>query len=206
MKEELGSALMCSSAHARRIFSTNARATDTERLGIKVHVVKQHRQLSPTLKRIKRKLNASCHSSSCKFEGRSESDEHTSRASSTRSKEVPLSTLDGVKNILPSLKKPNVWGDTFGFILVVLDTSGGPFREISRVVAEYRMYLNDKCYSTVVWLDKPYTSSTNFQGLDEDKLPKLDLVITKPFHGSRLCETIRLLSDATKKMINLTQC
>ncbi|KAK4418058.1 Histidine kinase CKI1 [Sesamum alatum] len=166
-----------------------------QRLGIKVHVVKQHQQLSPTLKRIKRKLNASRHSSSGKSEGNSRSDGHTSRASSTRSKEVPLSTLDGVDNILPSLKKPNAWGGTFGFILVVIDTSGGPFREISRAVAEFRMDLNDKCCTRVVWLDRPDTSSTNFQGLDEDKLPTSDLVITKPFHGSRLYETIRLLPE-----------
>ncbi|KAL0459761.1 UNVERIFIED_CONTAM: Histidine kinase CKI1 [Sesamum latifolium] len=80
-----------------------------QRLGIKVHAVKQHEQLSPTLKRIKQKLNLSHHSSSRKSEGNSRSDGHTSHASSTRSKEVPLSTLDGMDNILPSLKKPNVW-------------------------------------------------------------------------------------------------
>ncbi|KAK4406937.1 Histidine kinase CKI1 [Sesamum angolense] len=162
-----------------------------QRLGIKVHVVKQHEQLSPTLKRIKQKLNLSHHSSSGKSEGNSRSDGNTSHASSTRSKEVPLSHLDGMDNILSSLKKLNVWGGTFAFILIVIDTSGGPFREISRAIAEFRMDLNDKCYSRVVWLDRPNMSSTNFQGLDEDKLPASDLVITRPFHGSRLYETIR---------------
>ncbi|KAL0459762.1 UNVERIFIED_CONTAM: Histidine kinase CKI1 [Sesamum latifolium] len=57
------------------------------------------------------------------------------------------------------------------------------------------MDLNDKCCSRVVWLDRPDMSSTNFQGLDEDKLPASDLVITKPFHGSRFYETIRLLPE-----------
>ncbi|KAL0435970.1 UNVERIFIED_CONTAM: Histidine kinase CKI1 [Sesamum radiatum] len=166
-----------------------------QRLGIKVHVVKQHEQLSPTLKRIKQKLNLSHHISSGKSEGNSRSDGHTSHASSTRSKEVPLSTLDGMDNVLPTLKKPNVWGGTFAFILVVIDTSGGPFREISRAVAEFRMDLNEKYCSRVVWLDRPDMSSTNFQGLDEDKLPASDLVITKPFHGSRFYETIRLLPE-----------
>ncbi|KAL2239050.1 UNVERIFIED_CONTAM: Histidine kinase CKI1 [Sesamum indicum] len=166
-----------------------------QRLGIKVHVVKKHEQLSPILKRIKQKLNLSHHSSSRKSEGSSRSDEHTSRASSTRFKEIPLSTLDGMDNILPSLKKPNVWGGTFAFILIVIDTSRGLFREISRAVAEFRMDLNDKCCCRVVWLDRPDMSNTNFQGVDEDKLPASDLVIKKPFHGSRLYETIRLLPE-----------
>ncbi|KAL0389711.1 UNVERIFIED_CONTAM: Histidine kinase CKI1 [Sesamum calycinum] len=166
-----------------------------QRLGIKVHVVKQHEQLSPTLKRIKQKLNLSHHSSSGKSEGNSRSDGNTSHASSTRSKEIPLSHLDGMDNILPSLKKLNVWGGTFAFILIVIDTSGGPFREISRAIAEFRMDLNDKCYSRVVWLDTPNMSSTNFQGLDEDKLPASDLVIMRPFHGSRLYETIRFMPE-----------
>ncbi|KAL0371533.1 UNVERIFIED_CONTAM: Histidine kinase CKI1 [Sesamum angustifolium] len=82
-----------------------------QRLGIKVHVVKHHEQLSPTLKRIKQKLN--------------------------------LSTI----------------------------------ARLGR------------------WLDRPNMSSTNFQGLDEDKLPASDLVITRPFHGSRLYETIRFLPE-----------
>ncbi|KAI3449996.1 hypothetical protein Pfo_006661 [Paulownia fortunei] len=161
---------------------SNVLQTFMQRLGIKVHVVKQHEQLSPALKRIKQKLNVSHHSSSGKSEGYSRSDGHASRASSTRSKEVPLSALDGTDNVSPSQKKPNAW--------VVC-----PFREISRAVAEFRRDLNDNCCSRVVWLDKPDASNTNFQGLDEDKLPPSDLVISKPFHGSRLYQTIGLLPE-----------
>ncbi|KAK6122906.1 hypothetical protein DH2020_043372 [Rehmannia glutinosa] len=163
-----------------------------QRLGIKVHVVKQHEQLSAALKKIKRKLSLSHHSSSGKSDGNSRSDE---RASSTRSKEVPLSSLDGVDDILPSpsQKKPNA--RLFGLVLIVIDTRAGPFRDISRAVAEFRRDLNDNCYSRVVWLDKPDTSNSNFHGLGEDKLPPSDLVISKPFHGSRLYRIIALLPE-----------
>ncbi|KAL6523199.1 hypothetical protein OROGR_016802 [Orobanche gracilis] len=160
-----------------------------KRLGIKTHVVRQHEHLSQTLKKIKQKLNLSHHSSS----GTSRSEGHGSRTSSTRSKEVPLSTLDGTDDILP--KRPNARGGLLGFVMVVIDTRAGPFREISRAVAEFRRDLNENCYSRVVWLDKPDEGNSNFQGLDEDKLPHSDLVISKPFHGSRLYQVIGLLPE-----------
>ncbi|KAL8034780.1 hypothetical protein ABFX02_12G052200 [Erythranthe guttata] len=143
------------------------------RIGIKVHVVKQYEQLSPSLKRIKRKLNLSNYSSSGK-----------STTSSARSKkEFPLSALEGTDDVLPN-PRPGF----SGFVLIVIDTSVGPFREISRAVAEFRRDLSENCCSRVVWLD-------SLQGLDEDNLPPLDLVISKPFHGSRLYRTIGLLPE-----------
>ncbi|KAL9148597.1 hypothetical protein ABFS82_12G051700 [Erythranthe guttata] len=118
------------------------------RIGIKVHVVKQYEQLSPSLKRIKRKLNLSYYSSSGK-----------STTSSARSKkEFPLSALEGTDN------------------------------EISRVVAEFRRDLSENCCSRVVWLD-------SLQGIDEDNLSPLDLVISKPLHASCLYRTIGLLPE-----------
>ncbi|KAL6555471.1 hypothetical protein OROGR_006729 [Orobanche gracilis] len=163
-----------------------------KRLGIKSHVVRQHEHLSQTLKKIKQKMNLSRQSSS----GTSRSEGHGSRTSSTRSKEVPLSTLDGTDDILPSpQKRPNARCGPSGFVMIVIDTRAGPFREISRAVAEFRRDLNENCYSRVVWLDKPDEGSSNFQGLDEDKLPQSDLVISKPFHGSRLYQVIGLLPE-----------
>ncbi|KAG8389558.1 hypothetical protein BUALT_Bualt02G0241700 [Buddleja alternifolia] len=163
-----------------------------QRLGIKVHIVNQHEQFYPTLKRIKQKLNLSRYSSSGKSEANSRSDGPGSRASSARSKEVPLSALDGTDNILPSQKKANARG---GFVLIVIDVGAGPIREISRAVAEFRTDLNDNFCSKVVWLDKQDPSSNNLLALDEDKLPPSDLVISKPFHGSRLYQTIGLLPE-----------
>lgn len=159
-----------------------------QRLGIKVHVIDKHEHLSPALKRIKQKLNLSHYSSSGKSEG------------SARSKQVPLSALDGTDDVLPSQRKTNPNANArpglSGFVMVVIDTRAGPFREISRAVAEFRRDLNENCLSRLVWLDKADASSTSsFRGLDEDKLPPSDLVISKPFHGSRLYQTIQLLPE-----------
>ncbi|EYU34837.1 hypothetical protein MIMGU_mgv1a020851mg, partial [Erythranthe guttata] len=132
-------------------------------IGIKVHVVKQYEQLSPSLKRIKRKLNLSYYSSSGK-----------STTSSARSKkEFPLSSLEGTDDVLP-----NPRAGYSGFVLIVIDMSVGPFRRD----------LSENCCSRVVWLD-------SLQGLDEDNLPPLDIVISMPLDGSRLYQTIGLLPE-----------
>ncbi|EYU38189.1 hypothetical protein MIMGU_mgv1a022001mg [Erythranthe guttata] len=128
------------------------------RIGIKVHIVKQYEQLSPSLKRIKRKLNLSHYSSSGK-----------STTSSARSKkEFPLSALEGTDDVLP-----NPRAGYSGFVLIVIDTSVGLFRHISRAVAEFRRDLSEKCCSRVVWLD----------------------IISMPLHGSHLYQTIGLLPE-----------
>lgn len=164
-----------------------------KRQGIKVHTVKQHHQLSPTLKRIKRKLRLSQYNSSDKSNN---SRSHTSRASSTRSlKEVPLSALDGADNAVLFHSKPCTMGSLVSIILIVIDTGVGPFREISRAIAEFRRDLNDGCCSKVVWLDKSGSEISNFQGLGEHALPQSDIIMSKPFHGSRLYQTISLLPE-----------
>ncbi|KAL2535239.1 Histidine kinase CKI1 [Forsythia ovata] len=159
-----------------------------ERQGIKAYAVKQHEQLSETLKRIKQKLNLSHQSSSGK------SDVNSLRASSNRSKDVPLSSLDGTDNVPPLQRRTSCRGFS-SFVLIVIDTGAGPFRDISRAVAEFRRDLSNNCCSRVVWLDKPGTNRINFHGLDEDKLPAMDLIISKPLHGSRLKQIIGLLPE-----------
>ncbi|CAA2989408.1 histidine kinase CKI1-like [Olea europaea subsp. europaea] len=69
----------------------------------------------------------------------------------------------------------------------------GPFRDICRAVAEFRRDLSNNCCSRVIWLDKPGTNRINFHGLDKDKLPEMDLIISKPLHDSHLKQTIGLL-------------
>ncbi|XP_073128557.1 histidine kinase CKI1-like [Henckelia pumila] len=167
-----------------------------ERQGIKVHTVKQYHQLSPTLKKIKRKLRLSQYSSSTKSDVNSRSDGHTSRASSTKSlKEVPLSALDGTNKGVHFHSKPCMTGSSVSFILIVIDTSAGPFREISRAIAEFRRDSNNGCCIRIVWLDKPGSESSNFRGLSEHALPQSDIVMSKPFHGSRLYQTIGFLPE-----------
>ncbi|CAK9152911.1 unnamed protein product [Ilex paraguariensis] len=43
--------------------------------------------------------------------------------------------------------------------------------------------------------NKPSAQSINAQGLDKDKLPPTDLIISKPFHCSRLYQVINLLPE-----------
>lgn len=167
-----------------------------ESLGIKVSVVKQWEQLPQTLKKIKQKLNISCLNTSQKSDVSSRTNllsRAISRNSSSRSKETPLSAFDGKDVVLSSEKKSST-KCTLNFVLIVIDTSAGPFREISRAVAEFRRDLCGNC-SRVVWTDRPGNGGISVQGLEEDKLPPMDLVISKPLHGSRLYNVIGLLPE-----------
>ncbi|GER40778.1 histidine kinase CKI1 [Striga asiatica] len=143
-----------------------------QRLGIKADVITHHENLSPALKRIKQKLSLSIHTSP------------SSHTSSTRSKEVPMSNLEGLDG--PRARFSN-------FVLLVIDSRAGPFRDISRALAEFRRDLSGSFCSRVVWLG--FEGGSSLQGLDEDKLPASDLVILKPLHGSRLYRVIGLLPE-----------
>ncbi|CAL5380884.1 unnamed protein product [Camellia sinensis] len=165
-----------------------------ERLGIKVSAVRDCEQLSHTLKKLKQKLNLSHYSSL----GRSDLSlgslsRPMSRDSSTRAKEVLLSALDGTNNIPNFQKRTNLKG-ALNFILIVIDTRASPFQELSRAVVEFKRDLQHTC-CRIVWIDKPGAHSIHSKGLDLDKLPPTDLIISKPFHGSRLNHVIGLLPE-----------
>ncbi|XP_057461146.1 histidine kinase CKI1-like [Actinidia eriantha] len=158
-----------------------------ERVGIKVMTVKEWEQLPHTLKKIKQKLNLSRYSSSSRFDLSSRSE---------KAKDFPLNALDGTEQYpIPPVHKRTSLKGIASFILIVIDTSGGPFRELSRAVAEFKKYLYNTCYCRVIWIDKPGAQSIHSKGLDEDKLPPTDLIISKPFHGSRLYHVIGLLPE-----------
>ncbi|CAK9145213.1 unnamed protein product [Ilex paraguariensis] len=172
-----------------------------ENLGIKVSVVNQYEQLPRILKRTKQRMILSRYSSSGRSDMNSRSDclsRPASRNSSTRSKEVPLSAMDGTDHTLSLQTRTQLRG-TSNFILIVIDTSAGPFRELSMAVAEFRRDLCSTC-NRVVWIAKAGARSINAQGLDEDKLPPTDLIISKPFHGSRLYQVIGLLPEFGGRM------
>ncbi|KAL3537377.1 hypothetical protein ACH5RR_000743 [Cinchona calisaya] len=167
-----------------------------ESLGIIVSVVKQWEQLPQTLRKIKQKLIFSRLNTSRETDVNSITS-RLSRAissnSSSRSKEGPLSARDG-KDAVASSEKKMSSKSTLNFVLIVIDTNAGPFREISRAVAEFRRDLSSSC-SRVVWTDRPGSGSISVQGLEEDKLPPMDLIISKPLHGSRLHQVILLLPE-----------
>ncbi|KAG5514155.1 hypothetical protein RHGRI_035527 [Rhododendron griersonianum] len=161
-----------------------------ETLGVKVSSVKEWEQLPYTLKRVKQKMNGS-------YSSQSDSSSSLSRAvSRDNSKNVPLSALDGTDQIPPPLnRRTNLKKNSPNFTLLVIDTSGGPFRELSRAVAEFKRDLHDTC-CRVIWIDKPGAlGNIHSKGLDKDKMPSSDLIISKPFHGSRLHHAIMLLPE-----------
>nr|XP_016465311.1 PREDICTED: histidine kinase CKI1-like [Nicotiana tabacum] len=148
-------------------------------IGLRAHVVKWLDQFSPTLKKVKRKLITFLSYNS---------------SSLGKSKEIPLSALDGTyDDYIPSIQMRGRGlyskSAVIRFILIIIDTSVGPLREISRVMAEFRKDFPKNISLRVVWLDKP--------GIDEDKLPStvIDVVMAKPLHGSCLYHVLGFVAE-----------
>jgi hypothetical protein len=187
-------------SHVVLLIQNNERRRTSQRfmenLGIKVSVVKQWEHLHSTLNRIKHKQNHSRHSSTGKSDLNSPSD-YSSRSASNNSivaeKDVPLSTLDGSDYIL-SIFKRTTPKCASSFILIVIDASAGPFLELYKIVAEFKRGIHNTICK-VVWLDKAMMRNINLQSIEEDLIDPNDVIISKPFHGSRLYEVVRLLPE-----------
>ncbi|XP_020228204.1 histidine kinase CKI1 [Cajanus cajan] len=151
-----------------------------ERIGIKVKVVNSEQDLLDTLKKIKQKHQYSDESSDLS----SQSTSHNSPVISTR---VPLSSMDVIENMPLVFKKTDI-GATPGFILIVIDSLAPQFVELYKIVSSFKREFCNTC--KVVLLDKPFARNTNFNVIDQN-----DIVISKPFHGSRLFHTIKLLPE-----------
>ncbi|KAF8036783.1 hypothetical protein BT93_C2482 [Corymbia citriodora subsp. variegata] len=168
-----------------------------EKLGIEVLVVSQWQDLPIILKKIQMKVvNVAYHSSSGKSD-RSWRIERLSTSASlskscSRVKGVSLGSLDGADHTLPVYKSPS-HKDQSGFVLLIIDASAGPFQEIFMAVAEFRKLLpSTQC--KVVWLDKPTMRSIDQRAIN-GKLDPDDIIMSKPFHGTRLLQVIRLLPE-----------
>ncbi|KAJ9187865.1 hypothetical protein P3X46_003280 [Hevea brasiliensis] len=160
-----------------------------ESLGIEVSVVSKWERLHSTLAKIKSNMHVSPYSSS----GRSDFGSR-SEIGSSRSKDVPLSALDGMEERLPSHRSGSIFRSSASFILLVIDASAGPFQELYGTVTEFRRGLR-RAYCKVVWLDKPTLRSINPGSLDEHMIHADDDILLKPFHGSRLYQVIKLLPE-----------
>ncbi|XWS31812.1 hypothetical protein CRYUN_Cryun23aG0108300 [Craigia yunnanensis] len=150
-----------------------------ESLGISVLVVDRWDCFHFALKKIKSKLISSHHSS------RRSDLSSRSDISSTSSKDMPLSAMDGTEHKLPLNKHRGAPS----FILLVIDANAGPFSELWSVVAEFRRGLHSICCK-VIWLDKPTSRNINSLRLDPG-----DEILLQPFHGSRLYQVIKLLPE-----------
>ncbi|XP_074337697.1 histidine kinase CKI1-like [Apium graveolens] len=175
-----------------------------ERQGLKVLVTRNIEELSTTLKKIRNKGVLSSSRSSKRSDALLQAIT-VPRNSSTRSKEVPLSSLDGTdQEMPPTHRRSTTRGSVvLSFILIVIDTDGAPFRELSRVVAEFRKNIATG-FNSVVWLDRPGSNNIQLQGLSEDKLPASDIIISQPFHGSRLYQVLKLLPEFGGEMPEAT--
>ncbi|KAL8262223.1 hypothetical protein R6Q59_026272 [Mikania micrantha] len=148
--------------------------------GLKVFAAKDVGELAETLKEFRR---PSCSSGSYL----NLSFGYLTRPSRSP-KEVPLSAMDGTDG---STARVNNWANVPGFVLLVIDTTRADFRELCRVVAEFRKDINDACFR-VVWLG---FRCMQVHGLDEKQLPPSDVIVPMPLHGSRLYSLIDEFRD-----------
>ncbi|MED6118898.1 hypothetical protein PIB30_007061 [Stylosanthes scabra] len=148
-----------------------------ESLGIKVMAAKRWQDLFHVLKKIKQRcLNSSSQSSS------SHGSEYLSVSSTlSRSRGLPLSSMDG------NFDELNL---SDGLVLVVVDTNAGPVFELWKMVSNFKRGLCNPCQ--IVWLDK---KKMLLKDLDRNMLDQKDIVLMKPFHGSRLFQVMRLLPE-----------
>lgn len=164
-----------------------------ESLGVKVLAMKQREQLLDTLQKILGKQSHSRHDSRGRSENSSPND-FLSKSTSGDSRngmnmDVSLGAMKDETNYLLSVFKKTNLRCGISFILIVIDASAGPFREISNMVANFRRRLQGS-YCKVVWLLENQMLWINHKGLETN-----DVVISRPFHGSRLYEVIRHLPE-----------
>lgn len=148
-----------------------------ERQGVRVLVVRNNEELASSLERMRHRRALSQNSSSKKSNG-------------------SRSSLDGVdlEIVLPTHRRISTRGSVLPpFTLMVIDMSVGYFGEVTRVVNELRKIIPTG-RSRVVWLDRP--GYIKVQGLAEYDFPASDVIISKPFHGSRLYQVLKLLPES----------
>ncbi|XP_028760818.1 histidine kinase CKI1-like [Neltuma alba] len=162
-----------------------------ERLGIKVKVVKHWEHLSHALQKIKQKGCNSSQSSTGASYMNSQSTRHNSN--NARAKGFPLSVTDGSADYISSFFNKLEDGVSLGLVLLVIDALAAPFAELGIMISEFRRGLRIPC--KVVWLNKPLLRNVDFKALDEDVIDPNDIVLSKPFHGTRLFNIISLLPE-----------
>lgn len=83
-----------------------------------------------------------------------------------------------------------------GFVLLIIDMSAGPIHVLLRLVREFQRGTQNSATSCkVIWLDKPMGHTRRLLQ-QEGKLDlHTDIVISRPFHGTRLIEAIKLLPE-----------
>ncbi|KAL4028892.1 hypothetical protein IC575_012104 [Cucumis melo] len=170
-----------------------------ESLGVKVLAMKEWEQLLTTLQKILDKQSHSKHNSRGRSGNSSPSDCLSKSTSDDSGNGLNMHVSSGARKdetnyFLSVFKKTNLRGGN-SFILIVIDASAGPFKEICNMVANFRRGLQG-AYCKVVWLlEKQMSRISNDKGIDSNIDKLNDVFISRPFHGSRLYEVIRLLPE-----------
>ncbi|XP_022965407.1 histidine kinase CKI1 [Cucurbita maxima] len=170
-----------------------------ESLGVRVLAMNQWEQLLFNLQKILEKQSHSRHSPRGRS-GNSSSSDYLNKSASGNSSNglntnVSLGAMKEETNYLLSVFKKTSPKGGITFILILIDASAGPFTEICNMVSNFRTGLQE-AYCKVVWLvENQMSHIVNHKGLDSNILEFNDVVISRPFHGSRLYEVIRLLPE-----------
>ncbi|XP_062098539.1 histidine kinase CKI1 [Humulus lupulus] len=160
-----------------------------KRLGIKVLVVDQWEQLPSALNKVKYMKqgnnsgdNSSNNSSAC--QGPYNAIETNADVPSSNSGNYALSLFKSSTTTDHQLQ-----GTSDGLVVMVMDTTAGPISQLLEVANEFKNSLeNTPCQ--IVWLLNPLART-----IDNSLFDTNDIVMYKPFHGTRLYQVVRLLPE-----------
>ncbi|KAF9600097.1 hypothetical protein IFM89_002570 [Coptis chinensis] len=162
--------------------------------GARVWTVDRLEHIFHTLERITRK----CHLDHLSSSGKSNlGSDYLSNSASLGKTDVCINIRNEMDYQSPFRRKTTC-KTTSSFVLVIIDFSAAHFSDdqFSELNSMLESFQKDICDSRcrVVWL---YTPETNVEArrLDEKKLAKCELIVSKPLHGSRLFQLLKLLPE-----------
>ncbi|KAL1833389.1 hypothetical protein ACET3Z_003040 [Daucus carota] len=96
---------------------------------------------------------------------------------------------------MPSTHKRTITRESLlaNFTLIVIDTTVGALSDLIGLVAEIRKNLSTGGHK-IVWLDSSEFGNPRLQGL-RDTQHATDIIFSKPLHGSRLSQVLKLLPE-----------
>lgn len=167
-----------------------------ESQGVKVSNVKQMTEFSHVLDKIILKLNGLS-----SLDGTEMISEYLNNSASRNSNSGPHDDSSGSNDAGDhplSNYKSSISRGSSSFILIVIDADAiaVPILELCSVIANFRRKIHDSSCCKVVWLDIPITRDAKLKlEPDEDNPTCSDIVLSKPFHGSRLYDVLGLLPE-----------
>ncbi|KAF9607274.1 hypothetical protein IFM89_033481 [Coptis chinensis] len=169
-----------------------------ETAGAKVSTVDEVENIFHTLERIKHKWHLAHLSSSGKSDlGSDYLSNSASRDTSLGRNDVRINVGEEMDSTSPYHRKRNT-KTTLSFVLAIIDFSAAhfssdQFSELCSILESFKKDIYDiRC--SVVWL---YTPQTNVEARrrEEKKLARCQLIVSKPLHGTRLYQLLKMLPE-----------